>query len=136
LNINGVNHFLCGCALGFDMVAAELIIELKQTKNITLEIVLPFKEQDKHYTKEQKKRYAGIISKADKVTVISEKYGRSSYTKRNRYMVDNSSLVIALYDDNVCKGEILSMLLYAQQKRIEIITISPEKDPKEVYGHF
>ena len=135
MHSKGITHFICGGATGFDMIAVEIIMELKKKNNITLEIALPFKEQDKYYSKEQKQRFAQILKNADKITILSETNGRASYAKRNRYMVDNSSLVIGLFDGRQ-SGANLSMLLYAQQLKTDILTISHQKDAEPVFRQF
>ena len=54
----GITHFISGMAIGFDMIAAELVLELKKDYPfITLECAIPCKEQDKLWRQEQKERY-------------------------------------------------------------------------------
>ena len=127
-----ITHFICGGVPGFDMIAAEVIMELKRKNKITLEIALPFKGQDKNYPKEQKTRYAEILNKADKVTVLSEADDDSFYALRNKYMVDNSSLVIGLFDGQ-STGENLDTLLYAKQWGVGILTINHQKDAEQIF---
>ena len=51
----GITHFISGMAIGFDMIAAELVLELKKDYPfITLECAIPCKEQDKLWRQEQK----------------------------------------------------------------------------------
>ena len=86
-------------AIGFDMIAAELVLELKKKYSfITLECAIPCKEQDKLWRQEQKERYTNILSQADNVTYVSDRpYFDGCMQKRNKYMVDNSSMLIALF---------------------------------------
>lgn len=56
------NTFLCGMAIGFDMMCAEIVLELKkEDKNIKLIGALPCRNQDGKWNKEYKKRYKFII---------------------------------------------------------------------------
>ncbi len=96
----GITHFISGMAIGFDMIAAELVLELKKDYPfITLECAIPCKEQDKLWREQQKERYKNILSQANKVTYVSDKpYYYGCMQKRNRYMIDNSSVLIALFN--------------------------------------
>lgn len=97
----GYRHFICGNALGVDTWAAEIILKKKkQRKDITLEIAVPFAGHNDKY--EAVKR---IQQAADIVNVVSNaKLHTSAYIERNQYMVDKSSLLIAVYDENSPKG--------------------------------
>lgn len=95
---NGYTHFIAGGAIGFDMLAAECVLELQSSHNdLSLEIAIPCENQSKYYTAEQKVRYASIISAATKTTQVCTHYTKYCMQKRNEYIVDNSSLVIAYF---------------------------------------
>lgn len=93
-------HFLSGGALGFDLMAAEEVLWLKsQLPFVTLEMVLPWKEQSERWSEADKKRHADIVAKADTVTVIEDVYTQGCLFKRNRFLVDSCDLLLALYHD-------------------------------------
>ena len=121
----GINHFISGMALGFDMIAAELVLELKKDYPfITLECAIPCKEQDKLWREQQKERYANILSQADKVTYVSDRpYFDGCMQQRNKYMIDNSSVLIALFNGK--SGGTKQTIDYAKQQGLEILTIEP-----------
>ena len=91
----GVTHFLNGGAIGFDILAAEVVLSLKQKYNISLEMVLPCLDQDKTWNKKNKIRYNYILTNADKVTYLANQYYDGCMIERNRYMVDHSDYCIA-----------------------------------------
>lgn len=100
---NGYTHFICGGAIGFDMLAAEQILFYKDLMKgvdveITLEIAVPFPEQDKLYSEVDKSRYAFALKNADKTTLVCNSYNRYCYQFRNKYMVNNSTLIISYFD--------------------------------------
>ena len=121
----GITHFISGMAIGFDIIAAELVLELKKDYPfITLECAIPCKEQDKLWRQEQKERYRNILSQADKVTCVSDKpYFDGCMQKRNKYMIDNSSVLIALFNGKA--GGTKQTVDYAKQQGLEILTIEP-----------
>ncbi len=121
----GITHFISGMAIGFDMIAAELVLELKKDYPfITLECAIPCKEQDKLWRKQQKQRYKNILSQADKVTYVSDRpYFDGCMQKRNKYMIDNSSVLIALFNGET--GGTKQTVDYAKETNLTILTIKP-----------
>ena len=91
----GVTNFISGGALGFDQIAASLIIAKKEMGyNIRLIFALPCKNQDELWTDEQKRLYRNLLTKADEIRYISEEYHDGCMKKRNRYMVEQSGYCI------------------------------------------
>jgi len=92
----GLIYFGVGGALGFDMYAAETVIELKKKyPSIRLILVLPCREYDKFWTDSQKERYTEIKKSSDKVLYTEEDYFPGCMQKRNRHLVDHSSVCVA-----------------------------------------
>lgn len=95
----GFTNFFNGVAVGFDMLAAEVVLSLKkQYKDITLTAAVPFREQSAKFSFTDKRRYQYIISKADRVIILSERYYEGCFLRRNDFMLSNSIEVIAYYD--------------------------------------
>jgi len=97
---NGYKYFISGMALGSDMICAEIVLKLKKKHpNIELECAIPCINQTEKWLKDSIDRYNYILSKADNVTYVSNKpYFNGCMQKRNKYMIDNSSLLIAVYN--------------------------------------
>ena len=95
---DGVIHFLTGMALGVDTWAAEIVLSLRRRWSLTLEAVLPCKGQDARWPSESRERYQSILEQCDKVTLLQDGYTPDCFDKRNRYMIDHSDLVIAVWD--------------------------------------
>lgn len=92
----GILYFGVGGALGFDMYAAETVIELKKTyPSIRLILVLPCRDYDKYWNDSQKSRYLIIKQNSDKIIYVGEKYHVGLMQKRNRHLVDHSSVCVA-----------------------------------------
>ncbi len=117
----GYNHFISGMAQGFDTYCAEIVLELMKTnKNITLEVAIPCEGQSSKWYEEDKARYFLIISKATKETMVTNQYTKYSMQLRNKYMVANSSLVIAYNTSPI--GGTASTITYAQKlNRIVVV---------------
>ncbi len=120
----GVVFFGAGGALGFDMLAEEAVLRLKeQYPHIRLVLVLPCppEQQTLKWNSAQKQRYFDILERADKVRVLSNRYTSTCMLDRNRHMVDNSGYLICYLRENT--GGTAYTVRYAESKWIEIIRI-------------
>ncbi len=92
----GFDTFICGGAVGYDMLCGKTVLNLKKKyEHIKLVMALPCRDQSKFFGYEDKKTYQTLIMSADKVVCLSEYYYSGCMHERNRYMVDNSAVVIA-----------------------------------------
>jgi len=118
--------FYTGGAMGFDIIAAEIVLMLKSSTKLngSIELIcaVPFIEQSAAYDNEWKSRYENILSNADEVILISDKYYPGCYQKRNEFMVDNSDFVITWYDGH--SGGTRNTVRYATKKGKKIINLS------------
>jgi len=120
----GVKHFISGMALGVDLDFAETVLKLRKKYCITLECAIPCPNQTLNWTEKDKARYGKIIKKADSVTLFSESYTHDCMLKRNRYMIDKSDIVIAVYN-GIPSGGTWYTIKYAAKtnKSIELIKL-------------
>lgn len=122
---NGVENFVTGMALGFDMLCAEVVLELqKKYTNIKLYGAIPCSNQCEKWNKSAIEKYEKIIPKLYDFRCKFVKYNSYCMQERNIYMVDHSAYVIALFDGS--NGGTKNTVKYAQSKNKEIIIINPE----------
>lgn len=120
---NGVNVFRIGGAMGFDTLAALKVIELSEEhENIRLELFLPCREQADNWDKRSQEYYAYILSKADSVIYVREKYQRGCMLERNRKMVDGSDFCIGFCTSD--KGGSAYTLNYAKKHNVRVINLA------------
>ena len=122
---HGVYRFYTGMAEGFDMIATEILIELRKYRNIEIIAVVPCLEQEKFWSNVQQKRYRDILKKCDSSMLISREYTSSCMNERNNYMVENSSIVFACYD-NSSNGGTRNTIIMAKKKGRNIVIINPK----------
>ena len=116
----GFTDFYNGGALGFDMLAAEAVLELKKIHpHIRLHIIVPCATQSSRWSKENVWRYEAIVSLADEVKILSPFYFNGCMQVRNRYMVDNSSVCIAYLERET--GGSAGTAKYAEKQGVEVI---------------
>ena len=119
----GARTFIAGGALGFDMLCETCVIALRRLKgDVKLILALPCREQDKNWSEVEKLCLYNIKVMADKVIYVSESYSSDCMFKRNRYMVDNSDVLIC-YKDGRLKGGTYYTMKYALDNNKKIINL-------------
>ena len=120
---NGYCYFGAGGALGFDTIAAQTVLGLKKKHpEIKLILVLPCKNQTRGWEEKDVSVYESIIEQADKVVYTQEHYDRGCMFKRNRHLVDNSSVCVAYLTEE--KGGTAYTVNYENQKGVKVINIA------------
>ena len=119
-----MRHFICGMAEGCDIFFGEAVAALRRCRpDVTLEAAVPCPEQDLRWSAGSTERYDRLLSECDKLTVVSPRYSPECMMRRNRYMVDRSGVVIAVF--NGSRGGTFNTLRYAVRCGLEIIEIDP-----------
>ncbi len=120
---NGYRFFGAGGALGFDTMAAQTVLKLKQQyPQIRLILVLPCVDQTSGWKQSDIDEYERIKSLADKVVYTSKAYHSDCMFKRNRHLVDHSSLCICYTTKQT--GGTSYTVNYAKSKSIMTINLS------------
>ncbi len=115
---SGYTHFISGYANGIDLLFAEIIAEMKNSRCITLEAAIPYRKRLN--TKDN--NFQRLLLHCDIVGVHSEEYVPSVFMKRNRYMVKQSDLVLAVYDGRLTGGTISTIrYAYALGRNVKVI---------------
>lgn len=118
----GYQFFGTGGALGFDTLAAQVVLELKATYPlIKLILVLPCRTQTRGWSLEDIAVYERIKQQADKVVYTSDEYARGCMHKRNRHLVDNSSTCVCYLTRN--SGGTFYTVNYARAQGLRVIPI-------------
>ncbi len=122
LNRNGCKDFYCGMAMGFDLLAGEIVLTFKRmNRDIKLHAVIPFRGQGKKFTAEWHERYREVLENADEVICLSENYHGGCFQVRNKYMVDKSELVLTWFDGQ--KGGTANTVNYAKSRGIYVLNL-------------
>ncbi len=121
----GITNFISGMAIGVDLDFAEIVLKLRNKYTITLECAIPCPNQTLKWNSADKLRYENILERADEINLISERYIPECMLKRNRYMVDKSELIIAVFN-GIEQGGTWYTINYAKSKNkiIEIIDLN------------
>lgn len=119
----GIRSFIAGGALGFDMICAETVLELKETyEDITLTLAIPCRGHDAKWNESSKNQLSRITELTDEVVYISEQYAKGCMFRRNRYMVDRSCICISYCTKS--RGGSRYTVDYALSSGIEVTELS------------
>ena len=122
----GYIYFAAGGARGFDALAADVVLKLKEKyPYIYLILVLPFFNQyvkEKGWSREEIERYERHKKYASQVVYTQEAYSSGCYYKRDRCLVDISSVCIAYQYKNT--GGTAYTANYALKQGAEVIRLT------------
>ncbi len=119
----GYRYFGVGGALGFDTLAAQTVLELRsEYPDIKLILVLPCENQTQGWERADIEEYKRIKAAADKVVCTSQAYYSGCMHKRNRHLVDNSSLCICYLTEQ--SGGTAYTVSYARSQGLKIINVA------------
>ncbi|MBE6948535.1 MAG: DUF1273 domain-containing protein [Ruminococcaceae bacterium] len=122
--LSGVRRFICGMAMGCDMYFCEILTELRNRfTDIIIEAAIPCETQADSWPEDQRQRYYQLLELCDEKTYVQRVYTSNCMMKRNKYMVDNSGVLIAVFDGTM--GGTMRTVIYAKQQGLEIIQIEP-----------
>lgn len=117
---DGYQFFGAGGDLGFDTLAAQAVLDLKSdSPQIKLILVLPCLSQADRWSLNDKEIYEDIKKRADKIVYTSREYTRGCMHKRNRHLVDNSSVCVCYLRE--ATGGTAYTVEYAKSKNLRVI---------------
>lgn len=120
---NGIRNFISGFAVGYDILAAEMVVSLKsRLPDITLIAAIPFNEQASRFNDYNKLRYDKLLKAADEVIVLSQGYFPMCFLERDEFMVNNASLLIAFYDGRE-RGGTFYTIKRAKERGVPIVNV-------------
>lgn len=91
----GYRYFGAGGATGFDTLAAQAVLKLREIyPHIRLILVIPHRAQAKRWSKKNIAVYEDIKKRADKVVYISDEFTKDCVYKRNKKFIEGSSVCV------------------------------------------
>jgi len=119
----GYRRFFSGGALGFDLLAAQRVLQFRENhSNVRLIMVLPCANQAASWPKAECQRYEHVLHQADEVRVLALSYYQGCMMVRNRHMVDRSSVCVCF----LCKpkGGTMSTVAYAASEGLPLLNLA------------
>lgn len=126
----GFYTFISGMALGYDTIAAEVVLVLREQLpdlGIKLVAAVPFEGQERKWPPAAQTHYRRLLEQADYVhTVCAPGFAAWKLHRRNQWIVDHSSLLLALWD-GIKEGGTYNCVVYARRIGREVVTIHPNE---------
>ena len=128
----GIDTFLAGGALGFDTMAAQEVLSLRETDlpDIHLVLVLPCLGQESRWGSDSIELYHSLIKQADEVIYTGDVYTEGCMHMRNRYLVNHSSRCLCYLKD--IRGGTAYTVRYAKTQGLQIVNLAEEPNTDQL----
>lgn len=119
-------NFISGMALGADQLFAHAVLNLRDSNpSIKLHAAVPFIGSELNWPKHSQQLFWNLIDCCNTVTYVSQPpYNPQKMQIRNKYMVDNSHHVLAIWNQTKSGGT-YNCLTYATKRGVNISIINP-----------
>lgn len=125
----GKRTFISGLCWGVDIWAAELVLQRRKgDSSIHLIGAIPHPGFEKRWSAHWQQRYQSILREADLVRTITPSFSMGSYLERNKWMVDRSGLVIAVFNGE--RGGTKNTIDYAMAQGVPVLMIDMQRGSK------
>lgn len=120
---DGRNVFITGMARGVDIWSAQIVLKLRNDgMTIRLICAYPYDGFEAGWSQSWQREYKRILKSADLVKYICAGYCRSCFQIRNKWMVNHSSMVIAVFSNDT-KGGTKNTIDYAHMTGVPVTCI-------------
>ena len=127
----GFRTFLSGMAVGFDLAAAEAVLELGQRREgVRLVAAVPFHGQESRFSLGDRERFRRVLAAADGSVVLSPVYHRGCYAVRNNFLTDNARVLVAWYDG--MSGGTHYTVRRALGRGLEFVNLHPSASAQDI----
>lgn len=119
---NGFTTYITGMAKGVDLIAAEIVLRLREGDDrLKLICALPHPGFGQHWGGGWTERFYRVLAQADLSRTICPGFSNASYQARNEWMVRHSGLVIAVFNGE--PGGTKNTLDFAQKTGVPCVVI-------------
>lgn len=122
----GYDTFIVGGSRGIDLMAAEFVYQfIHQGKKIRLVVAMPYPGFGSNFKGSDLYMRGNAIAEAELVINVSDRYSEGCYSKRNQFMVNRSSRLIAVVSD--WRSGTGQTIRYAEKAGIDTKIINVDK---------
>lgn len=120
---DGYTTFITGMAYGVDIWAGQIVVRLRKS-NPALHLIaaVPFRGFEDRWSADWKRAYQELLEQVDLVKYICPGYNAGAYQRRNEWMVDHASRVIAVFNGEPSGTK--NTIIYAQSISVPIVSLS------------
>ena len=118
----GFRVFRAGGAIGFDRIAADAVLALRQKhSDVQLHVYIPCLDQNKYFSKEENEHYLAQARAADKVMCLYKTYQKGCMLERNRALVNGADALVCYLRKNT--GGTAYTVNYAISNNLRVIRL-------------
>ena len=118
----GADVFICGGALGFDLLAEQLILALQgEFPHIRLVLALPCPRHYARWGAAEQAEFKKMVDAANVTVYVSSEYTRTCMFDRNKYMVDRADVLVCYLTE--FKGGTVQTANYAKKAGKKIVNL-------------
>lgn len=136
----GVRCFFIGGAMGVDMWAGEILLNMqRQTEYQELQVIMvcPFPGHDVRWDPKSQARQRKLCEGCTKVLMGTEHPGSEGYKKRTEYMMKRADYVVAVYDnDPKHYSGVETAMGIAEKRNLSIVLIHPDTGIINIVDHY
>ncbi len=115
----GYRSFFTGMALGCDTWFCEAALKLREELDgLRVLAALPCETQARSWGEADRNRYYRLLEACDRVDLLQTDYSPDCMLRRNRFMVDRSTLLIAAFNGSL--GGAMHTVNYARRVGVEV----------------
>ena len=104
------------------LYCCEAALALRERRpGVTVEAVIPCEEQAARWRERDRERWFSLVERCDNETMLQHHYDRGCMLRRNRYLVDHSAMLIAVYDGML--GGTMYTISYAMKRGLDVVTL-------------
>ena len=125
----GVRCFFVGGALGVNMWAGEILLDMqRQTEYQELQVIMvcPFPGHDVRWDPKSQARQRKLREGCTEVMMGTEHPGSEGYKKRTEYMMRRADYVVAVYDDPTNYNGMEKTIRFVEKRNLSIVLIHPD----------
>lgn len=121
----GTEEFRAGGAMGFDMLAALKVLEIRESvPALRLRLCLPCRDQTRGWDEYSRRAHQYILDRADAVSYVADSYTSTCMLERDRRLVEGSDLCLAYCTQN--RGGTFYTCTYALKRDVPLINLADE----------
>lgn len=119
----GFDTFLCGAAMGFDLMAAAAVKRLKNIQpHVRLVYLIPCRNQDAKWNERNRRLYRAALAHGE-ILLLSENYTDGCMQARNRMLVDNAAMGLTYYNPRVTVSGTGMTVRYAEKQNRPMVSL-------------
>ena len=129
----GYVDFCSGGAQGFDLMAAEMVLSLREKYPwVRLIMVIPFDGQADKWAEKQRGRWQSVIEQSDRVIHIAHNYDRGVFFRRNHCLIQQADLLLAAFDGK--PGGTANTIAWARRHGVRVLRLAPVRPALRAAG--